>query len=48
LLLDFLADPPETTGPEVLTGHDNGVITMALVEADDLEREKRRKGMGEP
>jgi hypothetical protein len=48
LLFDFLADPPETTGPKVLTGHDNGVITIALVEADDVEREKRRKGMGEP
>ncbi|GJE52385.1 hypothetical protein GOFOIKOB_5456 [Methylobacterium tardum] len=48
LLFDFLSDPPETQGPKVLTGHDNGLITIALVEADDVEREKRRKGMGEP
>ena len=31
-----------------MTGHDDGVITVALVEADDAEREKRRKAMGEP
>ncbi len=48
LIFDFLADPPEASGPKVLTGHDNGLITIALVEADDVEREKRRKGMGEP
>ena len=48
LLFDFLSDPPETQGPKVLTGHDNGLITIALVEADDVEREKRRKDMGEP
>jgi hypothetical protein len=48
LLFEFLADPPNAFGPRVLTGHDDGVITIALVEADDVEREKRRKGMGEP
>src|SRR4051812_23112344 len=48
LLFDFLSDPPEAQGPKVLTGHDDGVITIALVEADDVEREKRRKSMGEP
>jgi hypothetical protein len=31
-----------------MTGHDNGVITIALVEADDAERERRRTSMGEP
>src|SRR3954465_5712994 len=31
-----------------VTGHDNGLITIALVEADDAEREKRRTAMGEP
>jgi hypothetical protein len=25
-----------------LTGHDNGVITINVAEADDAEREKRR------
>jgi hypothetical protein len=32
----------------VLTGHDEGVITLALSEADDAERERRRTAMGEP
>jgi hypothetical protein len=47
LIFNFLSDPP-AGGPKVMTGHDNGVITIALVEADDVEREKRRKAMGEP
>ncbi len=48
LVFEFLADPPAQDGPKVMTGHDNGLITIALVEADDVEREKRRKAMGEP
>jgi hypothetical protein len=49
LAFDFLGDPPEgTVGPKVMTGHDNGVITIALAEADDLQREQRRAQMGEP
>src|SRR4051794_35000861 len=36
------------SGPKVSTGHHNGVITIALAEADDAERESRRKAMGEP
>ena len=48
LIFNFLADPPEAAGPKVMTGHDDGIITVALVEADDAEREKRRKAMGEP
>ena len=31
-----------------MTGHDNGLITLALEEADDAEREKRRTLMHEP
>jgi len=31
-----------------LTGHDDGRIVIALAEADDAEREKRRNAMGEP
>jgi hypothetical protein len=45
LIFHFPADPPE--GPKVMTGHDNGVITIALTEADDVERENRRLQMGE-
>jgi hypothetical protein len=48
LLFQFLADPPAESGPRVMTGHDNGVVTIALVEADDVERERRRTLMGEP
>ncbi len=32
----------------VMTGHEGGIITIALAEADDAERERRRAGMHEP
>jgi len=48
LVFDFLAEAPTQAVPKVMTGHDNGVITIALAEADDAEREKRRLTMGEP
>ena len=48
LVFDFLADPPDSDAPKVLTGHDNGLITLALSEADDAERERRRTVMHEP
>jgi hypothetical protein len=48
LSFEFLADEPESGGPKVLTGHDEGKITIALIEASDAEREKRRVAMGEP
>jgi hypothetical protein len=32
----------------ILTGHENGIITLALAEADDAEREYRRTLMHEP
>jgi hypothetical protein len=48
LAFDFLADSPDAKGPKVLTGHDNGLITIALIEADDAERERRRTQMREP
>ena len=48
LVFDFLADPATTEGPKVMTGHDEGLITLALAEADDAEREARRARMGEP
>ena len=46
LIFHFLADWSEQA--KVMTGHENGVITIALTEADDLERERRRLEMGEP
>ena len=48
LCFDFLASPRHSEGPRVLTGHDNGLITLALEEANDAEREKRRTTMHEP
>jgi hypothetical protein len=48
LTFDFLADPPESHAAGVLTGHDNGLITLAVREADDAVREKVRSEMGEP
>ena len=48
LAFDFLADAPDPGAPKVMTGHDNGLITIALAEADDAERERRRTQMHEP
>jgi hypothetical protein len=42
LAFDVLADRIDRQGPRVMTGHDNGVITLALAEADDAHREKDR------
>ncbi len=46
LAFQFLADAVPS-GAAVMTGHDNGVITINLGEADDAERERRRHEMGE-
>ncbi|HEY9197025.1 MAG TPA: putative zinc-binding metallopeptidase, partial [Mucilaginibacter sp.] len=46
LSFDFLTD--ENTGQKVLTGHENGLITLNINEADDDKREKFRKEMNEP
>jgi hypothetical protein len=48
LAFDFLADSSESHAAGVLTGHDNGLITLALKEADDATRERVRAEMGEP
>jgi len=47
LTFDFLAEDP-TTNIKILTGHDDGLITINLNEADDALREKLRTAMGEP
>jgi hypothetical protein len=41
----FLGDTSDTP---VLTGHSKGVITLNVIEADDVEREKRRVSFREP
>lgn len=46
LAFEFLADVPGS--PPVLTGHNAGLITVNIAEADDAEREKRRVNMREP
>lgn len=47
LVFDFLADSPDGT-IKVMTGHESGVITISLNEADDAKREAARTAMGEP
>lgn len=50
LAFDFLYDAAaEQAGtPQIYTGHDGGIITLNLIEADDAERERMRHAMGEP
>ena len=50
LAFDFLVDPAtsDPTASPVMTGHDNGLITVDIAEGDDAEREKRRTSLGEP
>ncbi|MDQ8023480.1 MAG: putative zinc-binding metallopeptidase [Moraxellaceae bacterium] len=45
LAFDFLQSPPE--GPPVVTGHDEGIITIDIDEADDALREQRRAALRE-
>lgn len=46
LAFDLLRSPPE--GPKVLTGHNNGLITLNVEEADDARREEIRTRLHEP
>lgn len=50
LAFDFLYDPVgEATGTvQITTGHDAGLITLNLLEADDVQRERMRTALGEP
>ncbi|MDI6028211.1 putative zinc-binding metallopeptidase [Corticibacterium sp. UT-5YL-CI-8] len=49
IAFDFLASTPGAGpgGEHILTGHDNGLITLNVAEADSAEREKMRVEMGE-
>jgi hypothetical protein len=47
LAYEFLAESTGDGQMPVLTGHRDGVITINLAEADDAEREKRRRQLGE-
>jgi hypothetical protein len=49
LVFDLVADVQTENGVRrVYTGHDSGLITINIAEADDDERERRRLGLGEP
>lgn len=50
LKFDFLYDPQgEASGTvTITTGHENGLITVNLLEADDVARERMRTALGEP
>ncbi len=46
LMFDFLRSPKG--GPPVMTGHDHGLITLNVIEADDVHRERARSNLNEP
>jgi len=50
LTFDFLYDPvgEETGSVQITTGHEDGLITLNLIEADDVQRERMRAALGEP
>ena len=47
LMFDFLSDRNSSDGRRILTGHDNGLITINIAEADDIYREMSRNQMNE-
>lgn len=49
IAFDFLSDEvgQGPGGERILTGHDNGLITLNVAEADSAERERMRLAMGE-
>jgi hypothetical protein len=48
LAFEFLEDSTDGDAQRVLTGHDNGLITLNIAEADDVHREKERTLRNEP
>lgn len=46
LAFDLLSSPP--SGPRIVTGHNEGLITLNIEEADDVRREQIRTAMREP
>jgi len=47
LMFDILSEMPNSM-QKVMTGHENGLITISLAEADDVARETMRATLGEP
>jgi hypothetical protein len=48
LAFEFLEEHSDGDAKRVLTGHDNGLITLNIAEADDVHRETERTRHGEP
>ncbi len=48
LAFEFLEDSSDGDARRVFTGHDNGLITINIAEADDVHREKERALQKEP
>jgi len=48
LAFEFLEDSADGDANRVLTGHDNGLITINIAEADDVHREQQRTLQKEP
>lgn len=48
LAFNFLSDEDMPGDEPVLTGHSDGLITLNIAEADDVERERRRTLLKEP
>jgi hypothetical protein len=48
LAFEFLEDSTDGDAKRVLTGHDNGLITINIAEADDVHRERQRSLQREP
>jgi hypothetical protein len=48
LSFELLADQEGVPGGAVMTGHDNGLITINIAEGSDPEREARRDALDEP
>ncbi len=46
VMFDFLRSP--SFGPHVMTGHNTGLVTLNVDEADDAKREAARKALREP
>ena len=47
-VFEFKGDSFDRRQPRIVTGHENGTITLNIAEADDAAREAMRRAMGEP
>jgi hypothetical protein len=45
IVFDFMADSPN--GERIMTGHDNGIITINIAEADEAQRTRNKQDLGE-